>query len=211
LKKPEGTSPGGGNAGTTAVLAVVSGWKLGNHMDMTTTAQTTANRLNAVRSTGPKTPEGRAASATNALKHGLRANSAALLPSESHSEWEVLLTGLRNEWQPETVTEALLVERMAAAEWKRRRSEVFEVGGLEFAGATERDGVRMAFVRDCNNGQTVSVVIRYRRAAEAAFISAKHELERAQARRRLPPGTTLPPPLALDVVVTAMDVSDPEE
>jgi hypothetical protein len=34
-------------------------------------AQITANRLNARKSTGPKTPAGRAVSRLNALKHGI--------------------------------------------------------------------------------------------------------------------------------------------
>ena len=41
---------------------------------MTTTRQAEANRLNALKSTGPRTPAGRAVVAYNATKHGLKKN-----------------------------------------------------------------------------------------------------------------------------------------
>src|SRR5581483_5733834 len=44
-------------------------FKKGNHMS--SPSQVTANRLNAQHSTGPVTPEGKAASSRNALKSGL--------------------------------------------------------------------------------------------------------------------------------------------
>lgn len=183
-----------GNSSKTATSAII--------FSMTATAaQFTANRANATKSTGPKSPEGRAVSALNSQRHGLRSEAVSLLPSESRTEWEELFTDLRNEWSPETPTECLLVEKMAAAEWKRRRSEVFEAGGLQYEGANAQDGAGMAFVRDCNKGQTLSLVIRYRRAADSAFMAAKHELERQQARRNLPEGATMPAPLAIDVTV----------
>ena len=51
---------------------------------MTTEAQIEANRANAQKSTGPRTPEGKATVAQNAVKHGLLARTAVL-----HGEdWE---------------------------------------------------------------------------------------------------------------------------
>ncbi len=41
--------------------------------------QLAANRANALRSTGPQTPEGQAVSARNALKHGIL--SKAVIPA----------------------------------------------------------------------------------------------------------------------------------
>ena len=44
---------------------------------------------------GPKTPEGKARSAMNALKHGLRAREFGLLPEEDPAEWAEHLADLR--------------------------------------------------------------------------------------------------------------------
>jgi hypothetical protein len=48
---------------------------------MTSTKQIEANRRNALASTGPRTQEGKAIVARNAVKHGLTAQSV-LLPDE---------------------------------------------------------------------------------------------------------------------------------
>ena len=50
---------------------------------MASPAQIAANQLNSRKSTGPRTPEGRANSSMNALKHGNRSQKLALLREES--------------------------------------------------------------------------------------------------------------------------------
>ena len=49
---------------------------------MASAAQTIANRLNAQKSTGPRTPEGKAVVSQNAVKHGLLAEQVVLLQFE---------------------------------------------------------------------------------------------------------------------------------
>ncbi len=50
---------------------------------MTTEAQTQANRANSQKSTGPRTPEGKAKVAQNALKHGLLAKQAVVVGEDT--------------------------------------------------------------------------------------------------------------------------------
>ena len=63
-------------------------------------ARAEASRRNGAKSCGPKSPEGKARSAQNALKHGFRAQKHIVLPSEDAAEFEAL--------------EATLIEELAS-------------------------------------------------------------------------------------------------
>src|SRR5436305_13481477 len=88
---------------------------------MATAAQITANQQNASHSTGPKTPEGKAAAARNATKHGL-SGAFTVLPHEDQDEFDVLLATLRDELQPANQHETFLVEQMAQSRWRLARA-----------------------------------------------------------------------------------------
>jgi hypothetical protein len=92
---------------------------------MATIQQIDANRRNASKSTGPKTPEGKAAVSMNALRHGLRARSV-VLPGEDRDEFHQLCDDLEVEWQPQSRTERFYLEQMATSQWKLTRMEVGE-------------------------------------------------------------------------------------
>jgi hypothetical protein len=87
---------------------------------MATERQILANRRNALKSTGPKTPRGRAAVRLNSLKHGLNAR-ILILPGESRAEYKALLHALEAEHQPSTPRERKLVIESAKALWRARR------------------------------------------------------------------------------------------
>ena len=93
---------------------------------MATLKQFEANRRNAQKSTGPKTPEGKAAVSMNALRHGLRARTV-VLPGENPDEFHQLCNDLEAEWRPQSRTEQFYVEQMAVSQWKLIRMEVVEV------------------------------------------------------------------------------------
>src|SRR5260370_12219980 len=84
---------------------------------MATLKQIEANRLNVLKSTGPKTPEGKAAVRLNALRHGLRAHTV-VLPGENPEQFHQLCEDLEAEWHPQTRTEQLYVEQMAVSQCK---------------------------------------------------------------------------------------------
>ena len=94
---------------------------------MTNDRKAAANRRNARKSTGPKTPEGKAAVRQNALKHGLLSQEV-LLPDEDEEALQELDDRLRTELQPAGELESLLVDRIIAAYWRLRRLGRVEAG-----------------------------------------------------------------------------------
>src|SRR3954447_14717432 len=72
---------------------------------------------------GPRTPEGKARSAMNALRHGLRARAFALLPEEDPAEWARHLADLRMVYGPLDAAEEKLVAALAVAMWKEVRAD----------------------------------------------------------------------------------------
>jgi len=96
---------------------------------MATLKQIQANRRNALKSTGPKTPEGKAAVALNSLRHGLRAR-AAVLPGQDREEFQRLCDQLEAEWRPSTRTEQFYAEQLAVSLWKLRRADSAEASVL---------------------------------------------------------------------------------
>jgi hypothetical protein len=138
---------------------------------MATIHQIDANRRNAQKSTGPKTPEGKAAVSLNALKHGLRAGTV-VLPSENRDEFHQLCNDLEAEWQPKTRTEQFYLEQMAVSQWKLTRMEVGEAVVFEQASTA--------------NYQTPLLERLWQAQCrmERSYARAQRELERLQNSRR---------------------------
>jgi hypothetical protein len=76
------------------------------------------------RATGPRTKQGKDRSKNNALKFGIF-SKVVVLPGESPEEFNALLAGLRDYFQPEGF-EHVLVEKLAADSWRYRRFLIAE-------------------------------------------------------------------------------------
>ncbi len=96
---------------------------------MPTQNQIDANRLNAQKSTGPKTPGGKYNSSQNAITHGLFSKSL-LLPGESADRFNGLMAAYINHFNPADPYELELVETMAANRWRLRRTWTLETASL---------------------------------------------------------------------------------
>src|SRR6266568_808263 len=91
----------------------------------TSARQPAANQRNAQKSTGPRTPEGKAVSRGNNLRHGLRAEQL-LLPAEEPADRLQVTEAYYQEFQPVGPVEHRHVERLIALDWRMRRVEDLE-------------------------------------------------------------------------------------
>src|SRR5712692_1167171 len=86
------------------------------------------------KATGPRTPQGKERSKHNAITHGIF-SKVVVLKGEPQAEFNGLLNGLRNDLQPTGTLEELLVEKLAALFWRKRRLLIAE--GAEIRASSE--------------------------------------------------------------------------
>jgi hypothetical protein len=100
---------------------------------MATQAQIDANRENAKKSTGPKTAEGSAASATNSTKHGLTANPTTIFENNPYerSQYDALKAKLLKQGLPEGELELQTFERYVFALFQVERARQMEIDAQE--------------------------------------------------------------------------------
>ena len=79
-----------------------------------------ANRQNAQKSTGPKSKDGKAEVALNAVTHGLRSQQI-VLPGEDAAAFDQMVASWMDDWKPPTDARRLLVEQAVAHAWRLRR------------------------------------------------------------------------------------------
>jgi len=105
-----------------------------------------ANRQNARKSTGPKTPAGKRRVARNALRHGLLAKELVIeggRAPESAAEFASLVNDVTAAMGPRDGIERALVGRIAACLWRLQRAQRFEVGAIRSAAEqAEAEGPR---------------------------------------------------------------------
>jgi hypothetical protein len=158
-------------------------------------------RANGARSRGPVSPEGRARSSKNAIKHGL-SSSAIVLSNESESEFEKLLESYRVQFNPQSEIEASLVEQLVAARWRMERIWAIETALLDLEMVEQEDAVdqkyetidevartALAFRALCDNSRALDLLSRYesrfRRAGERILDSLLRLQDQPLENKRL--------------------------
>jgi hypothetical protein len=164
---------------------------------MTTERQAEANRLNAMKSTGPRTPAGKAAVALNGIKHGLLSREV-LVKGESEVDLVDFGKRLRAQLAPVGELELLLVDRIVSTAWRLRRLVAVET--MLFNREDKPDAAFNGYGRE-----KMGVLSRYEVTLERSLYKALHELQRLQAARD---GQAVPAPAVVDV---ELSVSGPDE
>jgi hypothetical protein len=92
---------------------------------MTSFRQIEANRCNAVRSTGPRTEEGKRRSRQNAIRHGLCAETVIEIV-EDIEDYRAFEAAVIADYDAHTAVERELVLRLASLLWRLRRATAIE-------------------------------------------------------------------------------------
>jgi hypothetical protein len=180
---------------------------------MATDAQVAANRINAQKSTGPRTAEGKAVVAQNALKHGLLARDA-VIRGEDPGQFEFYRDRMLRELAPEGVVESVLAERAVGLSWRLRRAERVqnEVFDTLYSDQTDNPLAKLTqsmlpkhltrpqvseegrdltlgrvVVKDFANSRVLDRLLMYERRIEHSLFRTMRELQQLRLMRELDP------------------------
>ena len=145
-------------------------------------------RLNGAKSSGPKTPEGKAIASMNALRHGLAAKTVVLC-NESHDRFNGVHDAYIDEFDPRTTAELDAVEEMAISKWRHRRYWGIEAATLdlqmdkqakqlekEFTKLDEMTRLAIAFKALADDSSSLRLLDRYLAGIRRDYDRAFHRL-----------------------------------
>lgn len=183
---------------------------------MATEAQVRANRLNAQKSTGPRTEAGKAVVAQNAVRHGLLAEKT-VISGEDPGQFESYRAMLLAELHPAGAMEAILAERIVGLAWRLRRAdrlqaEIFDtllakddrpltrsIRASDYSGSQDGPDPRdtalgRVTIKDFTNYRVLDRLGMYERRIEHSLYRTVSELEKVRRLRTI----TLPAETAAD-------------
>jgi hypothetical protein len=179
---------------------------------MATDKQNAANRINAQKSTGPRSAAGKMKSALNARKHGFSGSIFTVVRLEDHDEIYNLRRDLLDLYRPVNSQEIFALERVAVCQMSLIRAERLEAGlfttcldkaldpegepmhlmSPELAGDGDIEITRVqnrnfalgeGFHRATQKPHTWALFLRYQAQAERQYRRAIQEFDRLRALR----------------------------
>ena len=169
---------------------------------MATIHQIEANRLNAQKSTGPRSSHGKAASSMNALKSGIDAQSQ-IIRGEDPAALEALTAEYIERFRPSTPEQRHYVDTLIRGDWQLQRlakadAQIWEYEMQSVWKVNESCPLGQAFC--CGGGSNFLGIQRRIDSIERSYTRALHELERLQSAPPAPEPAPaqpfeIPPPL----------------
>ena len=148
---------------------------------MMTQAKIEANRRNAQKSTGPRTPSGKAIAAMNALKHGLCAHTP-VVPGEDPAEFATFAAGWVDHLQPSDPHQSSLAEQVILAAWQLRRVPQIRAGlfALQMRCDSQRNEPVHPYAMNLDAYAQMSRIDRHHVVLERTFRQCLKELKELQ-------------------------------
>jgi len=174
---------------------------MSNSQNVASPRQFAANRANAAKSSGPRSPEGKARSAQNARKHSFAAAAYTVVNLEDAQEVANLKDDAVDFYQPANSQEIFAVERIAIAQQALLRAARLEAGLFSTClneavtpdsdavaadlGQKQRRNLLLAqgFERSAANSSALALCVRYSAHAERQYRRAVAEFDRLKALR----------------------------
>jgi hypothetical protein len=187
---------------------------------MATEAQVLANRSNAQKSTGPGTPEGKAAASKNSIKHGLFAHQT-VISSENQADFCKERDRILTELAPESPMESMLADRIVVLSWRLKRVDRIQNQTIDALNAGNTSGTlskltksllfkgqelpqadssdsahdlalgRMA-IKDFSNARVLDRLLMYERRIENSLFKTIFEFQRLRLINKLDTESQIP-------------------
>ena len=164
---------------------------------MISDARSDAARRNGAKSNGPKTPEGKAISSANSLRHGMTAKNI-LLTNENPEAYTKLADAYYEKFQPADDVERDLVDEMVIAKWRQRRDWSNEAAlfDLEMDHQTKKVDAQykkidhacryaLAFRALADESKAIQLFTRYETAHHRSYYKALNTLLKLRAELKL--------------------------
>ena len=170
---------------------------------MATEAKVKANRMNALKSTGPKSKEGKEVVSQNATKHGL-CSCRNVIKSESQNEYDQFHDEMIEDLSPAGAMEYSLAERIVNLSWRLKRAEILQNAVIESftddlfhsqwdsncraKNQAEEGDMSLALGRairnDFSDSKILEQLLVYERRIESSLYKAMNELKKMQKMRK---------------------------
>jgi hypothetical protein len=150
-----------------------------------------------MKSHGPISAEGKAASSRNAVSHGFRSTKWFVQNNEDQAQLDALIADFTTEYQPAGPTETALVRDLAHSHFSLERIWAMQIAGLDFQVDEQRPQIEenfdhldeptrlfLAFNTLAKEGPGLALLNRYQVSYDRAFHRARKALLETQAARR---------------------------